>query len=403
MFWPTVIAIGRILAETGSPPPDVDDDTVLLIKRSNVVIGCSDDAGVPGDAGVDAMLDALDAGPPDANPGDAGSGDAGVGDAGVPPDAGSTCTMIAGDAVTMVLQPRVSINALGTRFAVLLVTPSRPIIEVKGDVFGPLAAATGPKIVVHEIEVEDPALGTECATYACGGGGGDDGCDTGGSWSPPDFDDDDRSDGGVAIETIGPYEVLRAQPTDAAQLEAWLTQLGYDYLPADISAVSPYIERGSTIVAVRVALDRPVQAASMMPIALTWAGSELRVPVSLGGLTSGTALTVYIAADGAYTFSGARIAFSGTTSFMNWVTKNELVLGSVATPDDDPIAYRGNDTPHRDVKQVTEYVRVPAKVECEDEDEDWGCCSDGSTRKRPRLDLGVIVIAVAFVLRRRRR
>src|ERR1044071_4577585 len=100
-----------------------------------------------GDAATDAVLDgpvpdaSIDAGPTDA-----GVDDGGVGDGGTP-DA-STCEMIPGDAVTLVVQPQVlgGFDANMTRFAILLVTPERPIVELQGDVFGDLARVTAPKI-----------------------------------------------------------------------------------------------------------------------------------------------------------------------------------------------------------------------------------------------------------------
>ncbi|HEY5922640.1 MAG TPA: hypothetical protein VIV11_13255, partial [Kofleriaceae bacterium] len=88
MSWLTAVVIGRILAESGTPAPDVSDQALLLIKRHNVVVGCSPgDAGMVGDAAIDASF--ADAGPGDAGV-DASPGDAGVADAGMPdamPDA----------------------------------------------------------------------------------------------------------------------------------------------------------------------------------------------------------------------------------------------------------------------------------------------------------------------------
>src|SRR5512139_948013 len=99
-----MIVLGRILVEAGSPRPAVADSSLLLIKRHDVTIGCT-----PGDAGTiaDAATDAPDP-PPDAATADAGLPDGGM------PDAG-TCEMIAGDAVTMIVQPEVSTGADGTR------------------------------------------------------------------------------------------------------------------------------------------------------------------------------------------------------------------------------------------------------------------------------------------------
>src|SRR5262245_17837399 len=177
----------------------------MLIKRHNVVVGCTpDDGGVGGDAAIDAPSDAMtDAG---IDAGDAGLGDAGVDDGGMP-DA-STCTTIPGDAVTLIVQPHVSSGLDGTRFAVLIVTPARPIVELQSDVFTDLARVTAPRIEERIVEVPDSSMGTVCSSgcessnnEGCGGGYGDDGT----WWDPPGVSDAGLGDGGLIEETIGPY------------------------------------------------------------------------------------------------------------------------------------------------------------------------------------------------------
>src|SRR3954470_16619518 len=102
------LVLARVIAESGGAMPQLADGDVLLIKRHDVVIGdgCTGDAG-PSDAGT------ADAGPDDAGPGDAG------------------CEAIAGDAVTLMVQPRFSQLTTGARFAVLMVTPAPPIVETR--------------------------------------------------------------------------------------------------------------------------------------------------------------------------------------------------------------------------------------------------------------------------------
>jgi hypothetical protein len=211
VIWAPVIVLGRILAEPGSVTPDVDDDKLLLIKRQDVVIGCTGgDAGI-GDAGMDAMPDAT----PDAAAPDAGTTDAGVSDAGIPDAA--VCEMIPGDAVTMIVQPHVSISSDGSRFAVLLVTPQRPLVEIKSNVFEPLAAITAPVTRTERVEVPDRRAGTVCESWGGGGGGcGGDwggGGGGGGGYTPPPIGDASLGDGAVIEETLGPYQFVRAQPT----------------------------------------------------------------------------------------------------------------------------------------------------------------------------------------------
>lgn len=406
MLWASVVVIGRILAESGSPPPDVHDPALLLIKRKDVVVGCT-----PGDAGMggDAAIDAGDAGPPDAGPTDAGVTDAGTGDGGLDdagidggmPDAGS-CTMIPGDAVTMVLQPHVTASTDGTRFAVLLVTPERPIVELTSHVFGTLARVTKPRIEHRTVEVPDPSLGKVCSS---GCESNNDGCGSwpeDNSWDPPGIGDAGLGDGGLVEEMIGPYQFVRAQPMDAAELAGWLDQLGYAYMPEDLDAVAPYIALGYHVVAMRIALDEPING-SLVPVALTWPGSELRVPAALGhGAVAPGTLTVYIAAEDKYALPGAKIRFAGRTSAggAGYLTRNEITLDQNKPPEQDPIAHLSVDGDFQEVEVITKEVRVPVEVPCEDEG--GGCCSDCSTKQRPRFDWGVIVVAVVLVLRRRR-
>ncbi len=409
MFWLATVVIGRILAEPSSPPPDVADEALLLIKRHDVVIGCTPgDAGVMDDAATDADLDAaIDAtpdGPTDAGVDDGGLDDGGLADAGMP-DAGS-CTMIPGDAITMIVQPHVSTSADGTRFAVLLVTPARPVIELKSHVFEPLEELTAPLIQTETVEVPDESLGTQCADVeACGGGGGG-GCGGdwgGGSWTPPGLGDADLGDGGLVEETLGPYQLVRAQPSDTAELAGWLDQLGYAYMPEDLDAVAPYIELGYHVVAIRVAFEG-AETIRLMPIALTWPGSELRIPAALGratGVPPGR-LTVYIAGEQKYVLPGADVPYAGYTNYadMTFLTRNEILLDQNQPPSADPVAIHPDNLSYHEVKVVTEYVHVPVEVECSDDG--GGCCNDCNAQPRTRLDLGVLVVAIALTLRRRR-
>src|SRR5881394_3611074 len=128
------LILARVIAENGATMPRVEDDGILLVKRHDVVIGdgCEPgpDAGV-GDGGVDA---------PDAT--DAGPSDAGVGDGGMP-DADAGCQVFPGDAVTLTVQPRFSELTTGTRFALLMVTPSPPAVQIESSsVFDDVAAVT---------------------------------------------------------------------------------------------------------------------------------------------------------------------------------------------------------------------------------------------------------------------
>lgn len=404
---PTAIVLGRVLVEPDVAPPEVEDAQLLLVKRQNVTIGCTGDGGTGGDAAIDAPSGdggIADAGVPDGGVPDGGVADGGVADDGGVPDAGA-CEMIPGDAITMIVQPHVSISADGTRFAVLLVTPARPLVEIKSNVFEQLAYVTAPKTQTNRVEVPDQSLGTRCESIDLGGGG----CGGGGSysddppWDPPGISDAGLGDGRVIEETIGPYQFVRAQPTSPQELGGWLDQLGYAYMQDDLDAVAPYITLGYHVVAIRVAAD--TMSGTLVPIALTWPGSELRVPAALGrGWPYPGALTVYIAADRKYVLPSSTLRYAGFTNAAgtSYLTRNEITIDQNKPVELDPIAVHNDDQPFQEVKVVTEYVHVPVEVPC-DEDEGGGCCSECNAKPRARLDYGVLALAVLVVLLRRRR
>ena len=386
------LILARVIAEAGSPAPNLDDGDVLVIKRQHVQIG----PGCPtsGDAGVDAGDD----GGVDAGPADAGVGDAGVDDGGMP-DAG--CETIDGDAVTLMVQPRFSQVITGARFAVLMVTPSRPILEASSAyVFDELATVTAPQVVEHVTEIQDKTMGSRCDTGGCSQAPPDNDP----SWTPPTLGDGGvgDSDGGYTVDTVGPYQILRAQPTTTAELETWLSDLHYLTLPADIAAVAPYIERGYTVVAVRVPLVTTTEH-DLTPIALTWAGNELRLPVALGTPAGGTPheTTVYIAGPGRYELPGAAVTFAYRTNYgpEGFLTKNVVVLDSNGDPDTDPVAVPVPDTLVRETDDVYTTRHVPVS----DCGLDFGCGCGECNAQRPVRGDWMLVMGVVFLTMRRKR
>ncbi|MBA3452725.1 MAG: DUF2330 domain-containing protein, partial [Deltaproteobacteria bacterium] len=261
---------------------------------------------------------------------------------------------------------------------------------------------TAPKIEVHTVRVEDPAYGKQCPS-GCGtteqeSSGG---CEGSPSWNPPSFGDGGLGDGGLVVEKIGPYEVLRAEPADATELATWLTGLNYRYDQADLDAVAPYIALDYTVIAVRVAVGQPTTT-TFAPIALTYPGSEPRLPVAFGTAPGNAAMIVYVAADGRYDLPGAHVPFANHTGWgtSGFLTRNELVLDSGGVPADDPVAMRvAGDPTEREVVVQEKIVRVPVS-DCGDEVGCCGNCNTGRTRVRP--DLIVVVLACGYVLRRKR-
>lgn len=392
------LVLARVIAESGTTAmPRVEDDGVLLVKRHDVFVGCDPgpDAGV-GDGGVDAP-DAPDA--PDAGPTDAGVDDGGV------PDADAGCEMIPGDAVTLTVQPRFSQLTTGTRFALLMVTPARPLVQVEDSaVFRELEYATQTQVIVHETKVQDPAMGTQCGSTG-GCGPSYEPRPESPTYNPPGLHDGGLgdTDAGYTVDVVGPYEILRAQPRDTAELESWLTGLGYLTLPADVAAIAPYITRGYTVVAIRVKVEGLTDG-HLMPVSLTWPGTELKLPVALGSPAGGgpRETTVYVVADGRYELPGAAVPFAYPTGFglQGFLTKNIVVLDDDSTnPDEDPIAaYAGNEVL---LDTRDEYVQIKVPVnDCGE----IGCgCRDCSASRPPPGDWLIAPPIIALVLMRKRR
>ena len=399
MHWLWVAAgIARVVVGPGSQPPDIEpDDAVLFVHRANT---CLPDGGIPdaaidggtavdgGSASSDAWMTPVDAGPvappPESAPWDAPNDSGSLDDGGLP-DAGTTQC---GDSVMMVVQPKFTLSTSGSTFALLYVTPAPPVMRLESPTtFDDLAAATAPNIDTEIVEIPDPALGTQCA--GCGGGGdyGGGGCGGGfggGFWSPPSGS---GGVGGSTIATIGPYEVATQQPASRTDLATWLDELGYVYQASDLDALEPYIMQGWSVVAVRISQTSSFTG-GLQPISMTWAGSEMTVPLRLASQPS---LTVYVAADHRYELAGAHVSFAGYTG-SSYVTRNEVTdLSSDLT------AYRADaDDWHRDTMIVYQDEHVPVTKNCDDDD--GGCCQSG-----PGTTNGIMWGSALLLLMRRGR
>lgn len=383
MNWLWVAAgIARIVVGPHSDPPDMQPDAaVLYVHRANT---CLPDGGLP-DAAVDAGSASSDAGtmqldaapPPDAFIPDAGAGS----DAGIP-DAG---TAGCGDSVMMVVEPRFTLTTNGSTFALLYVTPAPPVMRLEASsTFDDLDAVTAPLIETEIREIPDPALGTRCEGCSVGAGSyGGCGVEAPGSWYPPAGD---GGVGGSTIQTIGPYEAATLQPASRSDLATWLDGLGYVYQTADLDALEPYISQGWSVVAVRIAQPGSFSGA-LQPLSMTWAGSEITVPLRLASQSS---LTVYISADHRYELPGAHVsfaAFAGPT----YVTRNE-----VSDFSSDATAFRASvDDWTHDVTVIYQDKHVPVTKPCEDQ----GCCQSGTGSTNALLWSSALLV----VIRRRRR
>lgn len=396
-------AICREVTETGSSPPAIaPDQEILVIKRSDVMVGCEP----PADA---------DAGP---SSGDGGpAADAGA-DAGSPADGGA-CQPHLGDTVTWVVQPRFSIGADGSRFALLMVTPRVPVIETAPEsTFEDLARATAPIEIVEERYVEDASLGYQCDDPKFGGGGCGSYSSTGGSgdWTPPDPSGNAAADAGsvdgyVRVRTVGSYQVVVLTATDGDELASWLDGAGYAHAPEDIDALRPYLELGWTVTAVRVTSEDAVDGGGLEPLSFTFEGTEMRLPLGVARQPAGNRalLKIYIAAEGRYEVPGATLSYAGWTpdEDLTFLTASFLDADLSRPAEADPLATRAPaDTYFQDSYTKVREIRIPSS-QCPsrgDDDEEIGLCDCG-VGASPGSQAGSLLLAgvcAAVILRRRR-
>jgi len=427
-----VEAICRTVTETGGSPPAIEPkQPVLIIKRQNVSIGCPSvpefpDAAVP-DASVSEDASGIAIPPP---------ADAGV-------DA-TTCVSRFADTISMVVQPAFSTGAEGSRFALLMVTPSPPIVTLAPDnTFTDLFARTGPMTVYEDVVIEDPTLGQQCTDPKwnsgndTGGGsgssGGGGGCASGGSeWYDPNMPDDtvfpdagvpSGDGGGVTIRTIGAYDVAILSVDDVAGFATWLTANSYQHRQADLDALQPYIELGWTVVAVRVNTDEAVDDGALTPLQFTYEGDEIRIPTAVSRQPEGgeNLLTIYISAEGRYNVPGASVPYAIPQPGSFFLTKNELFVDLSKGPEDDPVAVRDfTDARARETETIIRETRIPvpcptpsppadgddpqgcAPAEEDSQSTDNGVCNCVANGNQPWHGHLLLAIGCILIIRRRR-
>jgi MYXO-CTERM domain-containing protein len=411
-------AICREVTEKGSRPPVIAaDQEILVIKRSGVPFGCQPQTppadAAPSDAGLfdgglldaaasDAATDPADAAAADAAP----AGDAAPGDA-------APCQPHQADTITWVVQPRFSTGPDGARFALLMVTPRPPVIELApSTTFADLARATAPLETVEERYVEDESLGSQCDDPKSGGAGCGSTTTTGGdgSWKPPPLGgggaaDASGIDGYVPVTTVGSYQVVVLDAADGDALAAWLDGAGYAHEPADIDALRPYLELGWTVTAVRVASTQAVDAGGLEPLSFTFEGTDLRLPLGVARQPLGARalIQIYIAAEGRYEVPGAGLSYASWTDNLSTFLTASLLDADLSRPADaDPVAIRArSDDYFQDSYTVIREIHIPVSCPAGD---GFDLC-DCRTAGRPADHLPTVLLlaaALALLFRRRR-
>lgn len=420
------LAICREVTELGSDEPSIDpDQSVLIVKRPNAVVGydCTvGDAGSAADGGVDdagpqMQSSQTDAGQADAGPDDAGPDDAGPNDADVP-DAGPDCRPIYGDAITMTVQPKFAVGENGARFALLMVTPKPPTITTASErIFRDLEASTNPLTEWNDIYIEDEALGYQCKdprwnqpeSQGCGSIGGS-GTPDYPTVDPPSVD----AGAGGDLFTVGQYQVGVIPAPNMSALQSWLDENSFRYDLSDLDALQPYVEMGWSVIAVRIDAQANAQGpAGLVPLSFTYPGTEMRLPLGLSRQSQfgQMFLRIYVAAGARYDIPGAHVGYAQRTSLggATFLTRNDLWADLQRTADEDPIAsLAAADTTVHDVVTRDREVRIPSS-ECPDRESDgasWvicGCNADGASPWGDEVGLIATLLLCAVLLRRRRR
>ncbi len=361
----------RTIVELGSDSPVFEPQQwVGYTLRREVPVGviCPVDAGAP-----DAAPPAPDA-----------SADASTADA-------SPCDTRYGDTVTMTVQPRFSTGSGGARFALLMVTPGNPLVQLEGTgFFTTLDEMTKPAVVYEDTIIETPTLGNQCedpkypayeycqgggsgggggwddsgSGMGCGGGGGGGGGGDGyGEPPPPNLDDLlPTIDAGLPDDTqiVGSYEVAVLGTHDTAALAAWFDAHNYGYTKVDLDAVAPYIERGWVVVAVRMAVTS-LDEAALEPLSFTWEGDAMTLPVALSSGPGAIPLParLYVRAEGRYDFPGAFVSYAQPMGSGAFLTRNELWTNPSGNVADDPVAFRQADDPYLAEEVIRREIHIP--------------------------------------------
>ena len=152
-----------------------------------------------------------------------------------------------------------------------------------------LTAFSAPRLVQYTCDTlygwGDSGWGGGGRSSGCGCFGGHKANDTGG-WSDTGSAEDDYY-GSVEVETsftTGVYDIVVLSAEESADLLRWLNDHGYQVDDKASSALQEYIDAGQYFLAARISLDTAPSSgeAWLEPLQLSWAGTDLTLPVRLG-------------------------------------------------------------------------------------------------------------------------
>lgn len=88
----------------------------------------------------------------------------------------------------------------------------------------------------------------------------------------------------LSSETVGPYETVVLQATDAAELVIWLQDNDFSVPDSALPRIEPYIDGSSTFVALRLAKNR--DTGDLVPLAFRYASDTPVIPLQLTGVAA---------------------------------------------------------------------------------------------------------------------
>lgn len=186
------------------------------------------------------------------------------------------------DGSTLDTEVQISFEGEADEFAWVVPVPVEPELYVSNDaMFTALAEATGPRYVVTTAFTGAQPLSVGCGcfdvstdTATAGGGGFGENGENGGSM-------------GVVVvseETVGPYETVVLQATNAGVLVGWLQDQGYTLPDTLDAALEPYVATGQYFVALKLASDK--DAGDLTPIGMRYPATAASIPIQLTSIAA---------------------------------------------------------------------------------------------------------------------
>jgi uncharacterized protein DUF2330 len=132
----------------------------------------------------------------------------------------------------------------------------------------------------------------------------------------------------IAQQTIGPYDTVQLQSSNANALDSWLATNGY-VIPADVQPiVAAYVQEGFDFLALKLAPGQGVQAMRPVRVSSPGAGASLPLRMVAAGTGATVGITLWVIADGRYepqnfqffTISPSELSWDWSVSSSNYAT-----------------------------------------------------------------------------------